>query len=523
MALSLPQLSIVSRSFTPLYASPQQERGLPADPRDDVYALGVVWNQMLTGDLTMGAPRGRNWCQRLEKKGMIPGLIDLLSDCVDDDPESRPSDAAVLSERIAEFLCSRSVTELLNDGKALFESGEYDEANIEFSEALRFDPGCLDAIYWLGRVNHEKREYDDAASRFVEAMRLGKNDGECNYWAGRTCLEQYEKITWAGRTFGEQYVESAYDMREVDYIRRAISFFKRAIDLHPGNAELLSWIGRSYHVVAASHHLMAGFQDDFKDAFSEAVEAFKEAVRLDPKEFKYRDQLVKMFCNIKDYAGAVAFLKESLRLQPGSGPLLLLLAGVYESQKITEEAMSCYKEAVRHNPESAEYHSEYGYALYLTGQYEESIAEYKLAIAIKPREGDYELLALCYVEIGKYEEAVENFEIFKQLEGSDTGSGLEYGKALFHTGNYEKAFALLNDCTADNYEDGEALYYLGYTSCNLHDYKGAAECFDAAAECLESDYVAIDRDNPKKLHCAKRLLDCRRRAKWCREQISHNP
>ena len=45
-------------AFTPLYASPQQKMGWPADPRDDVYALGVIWYQLLTGDFNSEAPRG---------------------------------------------------------------------------------------------------------------------------------------------------------------------------------------------------------------------------------------------------------------------------------------------------------------------------------------------------------------------------------------------------------------------------------------------------------------------------------
>ncbi len=47
----------VRRSGTGPYASPEQLRCDDPDPRDDVHALGVIWYQMLTGDLTEGARR----------------------------------------------------------------------------------------------------------------------------------------------------------------------------------------------------------------------------------------------------------------------------------------------------------------------------------------------------------------------------------------------------------------------------------------------------------------------------------
>jgi serine/threonine protein kinase len=66
-------------TYTPLYASPQQIAGAP--PRDDVYSLGVLWYQLVSGDLGMmavppdwggrGAWRGRSGGAAA---GVVPGV-----------------------------------------------------------------------------------------------------------------------------------------------------------------------------------------------------------------------------------------------------------------------------------------------------------------------------------------------------------------------------------------------------------------------------------------------------------------
>ena len=53
--------SLVRGSYTPLYASSDQKRGAEPDPRDDVHALGVIWYQILTGDLFASRPSGKGW------------------------------------------------------------------------------------------------------------------------------------------------------------------------------------------------------------------------------------------------------------------------------------------------------------------------------------------------------------------------------------------------------------------------------------------------------------------------------
>src|SRR5262249_58043838 len=85
-----PWLTSVARgACTPLYASPQQLRGMPADPRDDIHALGVIWYQLLTGELGSGAPSGRLWASRLLERGLSDPAVDLLAACVEPRADDR--------------------------------------------------------------------------------------------------------------------------------------------------------------------------------------------------------------------------------------------------------------------------------------------------------------------------------------------------------------------------------------------------------------------------------------------------
>jgi serine/threonine protein kinase len=96
-------------AYTPLYASPQQMRGERPDPRDDVHALGVIWHQLLTGDLKTGVPGGLQWMDELRARGMDDSMIRLLASCFEAQPINRPADAAVLAEGLAKLLTAARV------------------------------------------------------------------------------------------------------------------------------------------------------------------------------------------------------------------------------------------------------------------------------------------------------------------------------------------------------------------------------------------------------------------------------
>jgi hypothetical protein len=84
-------------SHTPLYASPEQTWGGEPDPRDDVHALGVLWYQLLVGDLRRGV--GADVDDELREMGVSGEAVAVLRRCVAR-AERRWADAGVLAEKI---------------------------------------------------------------------------------------------------------------------------------------------------------------------------------------------------------------------------------------------------------------------------------------------------------------------------------------------------------------------------------------------------------------------------------------
>jgi TPR repeat protein len=104
--ISTPRLSLGETfrgAHTPIYASPQQKRGMKADPRDDVHALGIIAYQLLLADLNAERPAGK-WRKRIANCQLSDATLDRLESYWDDDPEERPSDAIELANQIRQLL-----------------------------------------------------------------------------------------------------------------------------------------------------------------------------------------------------------------------------------------------------------------------------------------------------------------------------------------------------------------------------------------------------------------------------------
>ena len=75
------QVSLLRGAGTALYLAPEQRRGGRPDPRQDIYSLGVMWYQLLVGDLTR--PFTSGWPEELRDRYRVPPLqAALLERCV---------------------------------------------------------------------------------------------------------------------------------------------------------------------------------------------------------------------------------------------------------------------------------------------------------------------------------------------------------------------------------------------------------------------------------------------------------
>jgi serine/threonine protein kinase len=92
----------VRGAYTPLYASPQQVQGERPDPRDDVHALGVIWYQLVTGDLKL-VSIPPDWRDVVQERGLDKERVEVLASCIASRAEKRPASAAELVERLARF------------------------------------------------------------------------------------------------------------------------------------------------------------------------------------------------------------------------------------------------------------------------------------------------------------------------------------------------------------------------------------------------------------------------------------
>ena len=153
--VDVPERTLVSGIGSPAYMSPQQVRELPLDHRTDIYSLGVVMYQLLTGNLPFQASTSYNVIYQIIHKdpprpssvrGDIPPVLDaIVARAMHKEVQQRYQTWESFAHELAQAFRNR---QLITDRIAFAESEKFDIlselaffsdfSEVEIWEILRF-------------------------------------------------------------------------------------------------------------------------------------------------------------------------------------------------------------------------------------------------------------------------------------------------------------------------------------------------------------------------------------------------
>lgn len=356
------------------YMSPEQLEGKPLDPRSDVYSVGVLLCQLLTGKLPYDA-RDTNSLRKEIVSGAIrlsgnggtlsPELRSICLKCLAHDPKERYATAKDLANDLRLVQPAKSHrTALVISGIAIlltvlsvpfiwnsyFKTKEEGPQPVQVAATNSTNKGNADEALARGKRLFDEKKYDAALAEFTEAVNA---DG--------------------GRA--EPYHRRALCRVNLQRYEDALPDFVKAVELDPSNPEI-----RKHHSLALSN----------LGRWDEAIAALEAALKLSPADpTEYHDLAAR------NYSNRAKGKAEAGRWDTALPDLLA---------------------AIRHDPKPAIYHRQRGAAHFNLKQFEPAVADFTAAIEREPQEPTYyQFRGEAYKALGKQKDADADFEQARRL------------------------------------------------------------------------------------------------------------
>jgi len=163
-----------------------------------------------------------------------------------------------------------------------------------------------------------------------------------------------------------------------------------------------------------------GFCNGVLGNYIKAIEAYKQAIRIDPNDANAYYNLSVTYADLGLYKDAIEARKQAIRIDPNDAMNYYNLGEYYDHLGLYKDAIEAYKQAIRIDPDRVIctiFYYNLGYAYGQLGLYKDAIEAYKQAIRIYPDHASAHCnLGVTYLMVGDINSALNEYKILKELD-----------------------------------------------------------------------------------------------------------
>src|SRR5579883_2685926 len=270
---------------SPGYAAPEQYGKAQSTPRSDIYSLGALLHQLLTGMDPSEQPFFFRPASDVNP-AVNPALSALLQRMLDMDSERRPASAEEVLQALhvavakvtPQELTMTATDPLLDEAQRLYRQRRFDDALAVYSKALAVNGANALAWQGAGLAHGQRGQHKRALEAFDRALEL-------NPMLVTSLIGKATALSKLGR------------------YQEALAAFERALQLDPNNAAAWNGKGAALNVLRRPN---------------EALNAFDMALRFDPQMVQAWNNKGLVLYETGRYAEAQKAYQEALDLDPQS-------------------------------------------------------------------------------------------------------------------------------------------------------------------------------------------------------------
>jgi TolB-like protein/Tfp pilus assembly protein PilF len=500
------------------YMSPEQLQGLPADPRSDVFSLGVLFYEMATGRQPFQAKSAAETVSAILRDVPIPptrlrpGLpvrVDrLITRCLEKEPRYRLQSAVDVLWELEQVM-----------GEAAREAGQ---------------PRTLAVLPFADQSREKDQDYlcDGLAEDVLIALSKVKGLRVASRAASFRFRAEDADVKETGRRLGVEAIVHGSVRRTGSRLRLAVELvdvadgfeiwaevYDRAVeDVFAVQGDVTRAIARALKVdVSASEPLLGAPPPADVEAWDYYQQARKFFYQYSKKGMRFARELLEraiekgpaygrawsglsdcaafLYTNAgrrpEDLEQADAASRRALELEPDLPEAHASRGVTLSLQGRHEEAEQAFEAAIRLDPQLFEAHYFYARDAFARGDLEKAIRQYEEAIRVRPE--DYQaplLVAQSFEDLGRADEAravrrrgVRIAEEHLRLQPDDARALYMGANGLVALGETERGLEWADRALALDPEDPMLLY-------NIACIKAMAGARNAALDCLERAVAA---------------------------------